>query len=277
MGRQGVHTELHKGGGRDGGGDDVAGRRGKPHAQDDADDHGEEGGDEDAASREGDDVVAQDEPQAGEVGDADDVAHHGAGDAHAHALPGARFHCLEEGLPGKPRFLRDEAHAHRGDNAVESRIKRCPADEQEVHDDDDGNEQVSPLPHDLHDGNDLFPGDGLHAHLDGLDVDDGVLGKVVEHRRDGRSQHDLGIVDPEKLGHDEGRRAHDGGHDHASRSRHGDDSRCEDGLEAGAGHEGNGEGSGGRHVAHGASVDHPHEAAGHDGYLGLAADGPSRQ
>ena len=136
---------------------------------------------------------------------------------------------------------------------------------------------MPPLPHHLDDGDDALPGNGLHPHLHRFNVDDRIFGHVVEDRRNCRRKHDHRIVHSEELRHDEGGRAHDGGHDHPSRSGHGNHRRGEDRFEPRTGHEGDSEGARGRHVPHGAAVDHPHEAAGHDGDLGLAADGPARQ
>jgi hypothetical protein len=55
-----------------------------------------------------------------------------------------------------------------------------------------------------------------HAELRGLEIDHEVDRHEVEHRRDDRSERDLGVGDAGDLGHDEGARAHDRRHDLAA-------------------------------------------------------------
>ncbi len=115
------------------------------------------------------------------------------------------------------------------------------------------------------------------VELHGFEVDHVEKRDVGEHRRNDGSAHDVQIGQPQELGHDEGRRPHDGGHELAVRAGADLHRRGLVGRQAHLLHEGDGEGPGGRHVGDGGARHQARQSRGHHRRLGRPPPEPPQR
>ncbi|MFK4678661.1 hypothetical protein ABIF39_000418 [Bradyrhizobium diazoefficiens] len=102
-------------------------------------------------------------------------------------------------------------------------------------------------------------------------------GCEIEDRGDRRCLHDLGILDAERLRHDEGDRAHHRRHDLPAHRRRGLDTGCKGAAIAELDHQGNRELADGDDVGDARARDRAHHARGEHRDLGRSAAGAAEQ
>ena len=299
MGGHQREAQLNEDGRAGGGHDAVVGRGGHAHAQDDTAQHGQHQADDGGVARQLDDGVDEDGGQAGDGDTAGDDARHAAGHGHGDSAAGTGFQRLHRGedgaLAGITQRLAgrhglgvahtalalqeeiDEAHGNGGQNGIGRGVGHgLAAGGHQPHQQDQGNDQVAVTGQQTP-RRQLLAGNALQAQLLGLQMDgDEDPGEVQQRGQDGLDGH-LGVGQLHVLGHEEGRRTHDGGHDLAAGGGRGLDGAGELGLVAGLLHHGDGEGTGGDGVAHGGAGHHAAQGGADNSHLRRAAAGPASQ
>ena len=163
------------------------------------------------------------------------------------------------------------------DDAPEGRHEGTLARNEQIDDDEERKDQKPPFPQHVPDAGQVLPGQAHESAFLRLQVDHGSNGKEVKQGRNDGTGCDLDVGNPQELGHDEGRRPHDGGHDLAACGGGGFHGSREDRAIAHLLHQGNREGARRHRVGHGRAADGAHEAAGDDGDLRRPPGGPAGQ
>ena len=252
-GDAGVDQDRHG----DGLDDDVGRDAGHAHAEDDGHDHDEEACQVDAAVvHDGQDQVAHVQAHAGERDRADDDTDDDAADPDGNGALGAFRRGGDNLVPAHARIFAQPAGHDGGENGNDGRQQRRIPGE---HQPDEGNQrqdQMSLFLQDFRGLGDVFPGQAGKAQTFRFKVDGEEQSQIIqESGHDGR-HHDDGVAQVQEFRHDEAHGAHDGRAELASRRRDGFDGAGEFFPVARAFHQGNRDGSRGRHVRDGRSVDH---------------------
>ena len=253
------HAELDHGRRRQHGNDDVGRGRRHAHAHNEAGKHEHDEQERQIAVHEGHEDVNELEAAAREADDAHHDARAGAGTGDHQGVAGGGDGDLLEPARREPRFLPEEREQEDDPAAREGREVHA-APEQHHHDEEGQRQQVVEAPRHRRKRGYLACWHGADIVLHGLEMDHGVEREIEQDGGQKRRLGDGEVAHLGDVGHDEGRRAHDGRHELAPRR--------------GAGFHGAGEGRGIAHLLH--QRDGENARAVHIG-LGRAGDGAEKR
>ena len=260
VGRQWVNAKQNETGGGDGGGDDVVGRGGYSHPQNDGSDHAEEEGRQEIAMGQLDEAVRHFQAQAREGHHADDDAGRGTGDGHPKGITGSQLESVQDVADAHPGRSPEVGRQDADDKTHQGSVERRVAGQQETDDGKKRQEEIAAFYHHT-----AEPGQFIATHppqfaAPGFVVHFDKDPEKIEAGGNGRGFGNIEIGNVEKLGHDERSRSHDGRHDLAAGGSRGFHRRGKFGSIAQALHHGNGEGAGLHGIGHRTSGDHPLQA-----------------